>query len=108
MGLKWLSIAKVRRVVILGLVGAFLSAIGVLGLRGYSALQAKGQIYMIDRVPDRPVAIVFGAWVYDDGSPSPMLADRVAAAVKLYQTGNFKARLLTGDNHITTNDEPTA
>ena len=61
-----------------------LGLIGVIGLgataalRAYTAVRAHGQIYTLDNVPERPVAIVFGAQVYPSGKPSAMLADRVA------------------------------
>ena len=86
----------------------FLAAFAVLALRAYSATQARGQIYTLASAPDRPVAIVFGAQVYDDGSPSPMLADRVETAVRLYQAGKAKALLMSGDNHVATYNEPEA
>ncbi|NMG59410.1 hypothetical protein E1H12_13005 [Geitlerinema sp. P-1104] len=49
-------------------------------------------------VPSRPVAIIFGAGVWEDGTPSPMLADRVLAGVELYQQGNVQHLLMSGDN----------
>jgi vancomycin permeability regulator SanA len=59
-------------------------------------------------VPARRVAIVFGAGVRPDGRPSPMLADRVEAAVQLYQLGRVQKILMTGDNSRIGYDEPTA
>src|SRR5690242_9238190 len=61
--------------------------------RIYSAVAAQGQIYTLASVPDRPVAIAFGAEVYANGRPSAMLADRVKMAAELYQTGKVKALL---------------
>jgi vancomycin permeability regulator SanA len=49
-------------------------------------------------VPPENVAIVFGAGVWADGTPSPMLADRVQAAVDLYKLGRIRKILMTGDN----------
>jgi vancomycin permeability regulator SanA len=51
-----------------------------------------------DRVPAAPVAIVFGAGLNRDGSPSLMLAHRVDAAVELYRAGKVDRLLMTGDN----------
>jgi vancomycin permeability regulator SanA len=48
--------------------------------------------------PPARVAIVFGAGLRPDGSPSPMLADRVRAGVQLYQAGRVQKLLMTGDN----------
>ena len=50
------------------------------------------------QVPSMPVAVVFGAGLQPDGSPSPMLADRVDAAVELYKAGKVQRILMTGDN----------
>jgi len=47
--------------------------------------------------PER-VAVVFGAAVYADGTLSPMLADRVDAAIALYRQGQVQKILMTGDN----------
>lgn len=79
-----------------------------MAVRIYSAWQARRNTYTLENVPERPVAIIFGAQVYHDGSPSPMLADRINMGAKLYQTGKVKALLLTGDNHIETYNEPEA
>lgn len=59
-------------------------------------------------VPSRPVAIVFGAGVRRDGRPTPMLADRIQAAVGLYQDGRVGKLLMTGDNGSVDYDEVTA
>ncbi len=50
------------------------------------------------KIPIQPVAIVFGAGLWEDGSPTPMLADRVQGAVDLYKLGRVKKILMTGDN----------
>jgi vancomycin permeability regulator SanA len=50
------------------------------------------------KVPPEPIAIVFGAGIWEDGTPTPMLADRVQAAVDLYKAGQVGKLLMTGDN----------
>jgi vancomycin permeability regulator SanA len=59
-------------------------------------------------VPDAPVAIVFGAGLTHTGTPMPVLADRVAAAVELYKAGKVGKLLLTGDNRFPEHNEPDA
>ena len=61
----------------------------------------------VPAVPERPVALVLGAGLYPDGSPTPMLADRVAGAVALYRNGTVGQLLLSGDNSTANYDEPT-
>lgn len=59
-------------------------------------------------LPAARVAMVFGAGVRPDGRLSPMLADRVDAAVELYQLGRVQRLLMTGDNSRTDYDEVSA
>jgi vancomycin permeability regulator SanA len=56
-------------------------------------------------VPPERIAVVFGAGVWTDGTPSPMLADRVRAAVELYQSNRVTRLLMTGDNRREDYDE---
>ncbi len=61
--------------------------------------QAAGpHLYSAARVPPRPVAIVLGAQVYADGTPSPFLAARLELGRQLYAAGKVRAILVTGDN----------
>jgi len=55
-----------------------------------------------------PVAIIFGAGLYRNGTPMPVLADRVATAVDLYQRGMVQKLLLSGDNRFPEYNEPEA
>lgn len=55
--------------------------------------------------PRAKVAIVLGALVYQNGTPSPMLADRLATGVALYKQGKVQKLLLSGDHGQTTYDE---
>jgi SanA protein len=59
-------------------------------------------------VPSAPVAIVFGAGLYRNGTATPVLADRVAAAVDLYRAGKVRKIILTGDNRFPEYNEPAA
>jgi vancomycin permeability regulator SanA len=56
-------------------------------------------------VPTEPVAIVFGAGIGGGDDLSPMLADRVQAAVDLYRAGRVRKLLMTGDNSSVSHDE---
>ncbi|MFG2922077.1 vancomycin high temperature exclusion protein [Streptomyces sp. NPDC048305] len=57
--------------------------------------------------PARPVAVVFGAGLWD-GRPSPYLAHRLDAAAELYRAGKVRVVLVTGDNSRAEYDEPDA
>ncbi|MCP4207479.1 MAG: hypothetical protein GY767_10585, partial [Shimia sp.] len=54
-------------------------------LRLYTALRYRDLTYGVDKVPARPVAIIFGARVMPSGRLSTMLRDRVATGADLYQ-----------------------
>lgn len=52
----------------------------------------------IEPLPAQTVGIVFGAQVRRNGSLSPVLADRVDAAIELYRKQKIKQILMSGDN----------
>lgn len=56
--------------------------------------------------PDRQVAIVFGAGLWRDGSPSTVLRDRIATAVDLYYEGKVEKLLMSGSNTSSGYNEP--
>ncbi len=67
------------------------------------------KIISLDDAPTGyPVAIVFGAGLHWDGSPTPVLRDRVKTAVHLYEQGKVKKLLFSGDNRFIEYNEPGA
>jgi SanA protein len=54
------------------------------------------------------LAIVFGAGLRRDGSPSPVLRDRVATAAELYFDSKVQKVLMSGDNSEVNYNEPAA
>jgi len=71
-------------------------------------LHARGRTYTIQDAPSKPVAIVFGAGIWYDGSPTPILRDRVASAAALYHAGKVTKILMSGDNSRVDYNEPGA
>lgn len=71
---------------------------------------SKNKIYKtIEEVPnDSQIAIILGARVWNDGSLSHALLDRVETGVELYKAGKVKKLLMSGDNPTAEYDEPTA
>jgi vancomycin permeability regulator SanA len=59
-------------------------------------------------VSHHQVALVLGAGLTRSGTPSPFLADRLDAAIRLYRMGKVGGLLMTGDNHTASHDETTA
>jgi len=73
-----------------------------------TSIYARPRTYTADNLPNQRVAIVFGAGLWRDGSPSPILRDRVAAAADLYFSGKVEKLLMSGDNRFLDYNEPGA
>lgn len=71
-------------------------------------LESRGHVHMIDSAPSAPVALVLGAGLNPDGTPSPFLAGRLEVARALHESGRVRVLLVSGDNRVANYDEPTA
>ena len=71
-------------------------------------IYASTRVYPAASVPVKKVAIVFGAGLSRDGSPSPILQDRVETAAELYFNGKVEKLLMSGDNRFAYYNEPGA
>jgi SanA protein len=93
--------------VALGL-AAVVTTIFVAGANAYVLyVGRRGTYTRVEDVPPRAVAIVLGALVFRDGTPSPVLEDRLATALDLYRLGKVQRILVTGDNGSRHYDEVT-
>jgi len=73
-----------------------------------TGLYSAAHTYTIADAPDKPVGIVFGAGLWRDGSPTPVLRDRVETGARLYFSGKIKKLLMSGDNSFVDYNEPEA
>ena len=103
---RWLTKKWLRRAVWAGGIAAVLGLLAVAGGEIWVRSAADGRVYSEAGVPGAPVALVLGAEVYADGSPSPFLAARLDIAKRLLEAGKVKAILLSGDNSRWSYDEP--
>lgn len=69
---------------------------------------AKSLRHTVETVPESPVAIVFGAGLQRNGTPSAILRDRIETAVRLYEAGKVGKLLMSGDNRFVDYNEPGA
>ena len=69
----------------------------VAGSVGWIRATTAGYLYSLDDVPSAPVTLVLGKLVYPDGTPSPLLRDRLELAYQLYEMGKTRAILVSGD-----------
>jgi vancomycin permeability regulator SanA len=93
--------SKVRNRLLIRIVAAIVlvTCVAIVGVRLYVTMDTAQRRYVaLSVVPARQVALVFGAGLLPDGSPSPMLADRVDAAAELYRAGKVRQLLFSGDN----------
>ena len=94
--------------VVIGLVG--LASIYLINRHLYLLAATKLQTSITEIPVEDPkrVAIVFGARVWPDGSPSNSLYDRVITGVELYRAGRVQKLLMSGDKTGENYDEPYA
>lgn len=93
-----------RLILFLGIVSGLLLSMP----RLLTALYAYPRQFRVENAPSKPVAIVFGAGLWRDGSPTPVLRDRVATAADLYFAGKVEKLLMSGDNRTIFYNEPGA
>jgi len=99
-GIKF-TIRIARKVSLLGIFMIILTRIIFL-------VKASPLTFSKENIPVRQVAIVYGAEVKRDGTPSVVLRDRVETAVALYKQGRVKKLLMSGDNRFVDYNEPEA
>jgi SanA protein len=96
------AIIKILKIVILaGLVAIVLP-------RLITTLFAFSRTYTTQTVSPAPVAIVFGAGLWRDGTPTTVLRDRIATAAELFFSGKVQKILMSGDNSYIDYNEPGA
>jgi SanA protein len=76
--------------------------------RVFTEVFARPRIYTIKNAPKKRAAVVFGAGLRRDGTPTPVLQDRIAVAAQLYFDGKVKKILVSGDNRFIDYNEPGA
>lgn len=82
------------------------AAAAILLIRILFMATASPKTFSQEEAPARRVAIVFGAQVRRDGTPSAVLRDRVQTAVALYHSGKVEKLLMSGDNRFEDYNEP--
>jgi SanA protein len=89
----------------------FLGVVSLLGLsfpRLITGIYAINRSYQTNDAPIKRVAIVFGAGLRRDGTPTAILRERVETAANLYSIGKVEKILMSGDNRFENYNEPEA
>jgi SanA protein len=93
-------------------IGRHLLHLGCLALlivflpRLITGVYATERMYQQPGAPARRVAIIFGAGLRRDGTPTAMLRDRVLTGAELYFSGRVEKLLMSGDNRFVDYNEP--
>jgi SanA protein len=90
---------------------SLLAGLGILALglsRLITWLNAQPRLFSAEATPPSKVAIVFGAGLRGDGTPTLVLRDRVETAADLYHSGKVDKLLMSGDNSTVYYNEPQA
>jgi SanA protein len=96
----------VRRRLRLALLVLAIPVAVVAAANAYVLLDARGGTRdSIAALPQAQTALVLGAQVRPDGTPSAMLEDRIATAEALYRAGKVEKLLLSGDHGRASYDE---
>jgi vancomycin permeability regulator SanA len=102
-------IRKIMQLLLAIFLVIFILALSALVLPRMAAqFNSRGQIYNYLNAPEKPVAVVFGAGLRRDGSPTSVLRDRVSSAAELFHSGKVSKLLMSGDNRFEDYNEPGA
>ena len=96
---------KTLRTIVIGIGLAFLL---IALARAAMILGSQPMIKSADQLEHTQTALVLGAGLMRDGSPTAPLRDRLEAAKELYDQGIVKVLLLSGDNRSLDYNEPEA
>ncbi|MFA5945392.1 MAG: ElyC/SanA/YdcF family protein [Patescibacteria group bacterium] len=94
------------RIVFIALIGTALAGFLLL----FSVIMIEGKRHDVkadlQAIAPQNVAIVFGAGIKRDNTPSDALEDRLIVAARLYHAGQVKTILVSGDNRFKNYSEP--
>lgn len=95
---------------IVKIIGILIGILAIIALlpRMVTEIYCQGKIIESDDLSGSKVAIIFGAGLRYDGTPTEVLQDRVSTGVKLYFSGKVQKLLMSGDNRFIDYNEPAA
>lgn len=101
----------IKRILCILLCLGLLGAGAVFGINGYVIGSTDDRILTGEEaanIPDVDCILVLGCGVWDDGTPSHMLEDRLKRSVELYDLGTAEKLLMSGDHGRSDYDEVNA
>ena len=104
-----MRLKRLLKLLIKVLLGLFFAGLLILGIPKLVTLFfARSRSFSASDVPPAQIAIVFGAGLNRDGSPTAVLRDRITTAADLYFAGKVQKLLVSGDNQFVYHNEPGA
>jgi SanA protein len=100
---QWLRRQRKR-----ALISASIVVAGLAITNAWVLVRGCPSVMQASTVEHAPVALVFGAGVHSDGTPSQVLGDRLDTAIDLYQSNKVDGLLLSGDHGAPEYDEVDA
>jgi SanA protein len=97
-----------RRTLLAAALAAFSTLVLIVAVANAVVLLGAGGGSSVADAPHAQVALLLGAKVEPDGTPSPMLRDRIAVAARLYRDGKVERVLASGDHGTVAYDEVNA
>ena len=100
-----------RKLFVFALILGIIGTCCVFGINSYVVHSTKGRVLSPEdaaALSDVDCILVLGCYVYEDGQPSAMLADRLRRGLELHQSGASTKLLMSGDHGQTTYDEVNA
>lgn len=100
--------ALLRRFLVGAAVAAAVPTAALVGTSIWTHATASGRVYDAVTVPARDVAVIFGAQIYDDGTPAPFTRARLDLGVRLWREGKARVLLVSGDDSAEHHHETTS
>lgn len=97
-----------KRIFMVAITALLLAAVEFIGAGAYIDKYASRYMVDVESAPVADAVMVLGALVYSDGTPSPVLEDRLLYALALYQKGKAKKIVVSGDHGTKQYDEVNA
>lgn len=102
---------RMRKIVIVLLSLAAIGLLTIIFINGHVKAAGKERILTVEKaskLEDVDCIIILGCGIYDDGSLSPMLRDRLLRGLELYKEGAAPKILMSGDHGRKEYDEVNA
>lgn len=102
------DVAALRRLSVGAAVAVVVPTLALAATSAWTHATASGRLFHAADVPRRDVAVIFGAQIYDDGTPAPFTRARLDLGARLWREGRVRVLLVSGDDSAAHNRETTS